>query len=104
MKTFFSKCDINVKVIVVVVCSGAGGDLQKLLDDQVTFREDVARSLLLQVLSGLRFLHSHSIAHLDIKVTFLISLHCLVSISCFFSVKKEQKNAWNYSPSFMISS
>ena len=48
--------------------SGAGGDLQKLLDEQVALPECTAKALLLQVLTGLRFLHANHIAHLDIKV------------------------------------
>ncbi|KAF2360050.1 Protein kinase domain [Trinorchestia longiramus] len=59
---------------IILLEFGAGGDLQKLLDDQVAFREDVARALLLQVLSGLRFLHTHKIAHLDIKPQNLIMM------------------------------
>uniref|UniRef100_A0A6A7FN63 Serine/threonine-protein kinase PLK4-like n=2 Tax=Hirondellea gigas TaxID=1518452 RepID=A0A6A7FN63_9CRUS len=59
---------------IILLEFGAGGDLQKLLDEQVALSEDMVRVLMLQVLMGLRFLHNNSIAHLDIKPQNLIMM------------------------------
>ena len=56
---------------IILYFSASGGDLQRLLDEQLSLPESTARSLLHQVLQGLRFLHINHIAHLDIKVSLL---------------------------------
>lgn len=45
-----------------------GGDLQTVLDSEEFLEEFICREVLRDALRGLQFLHSHSIAHLDIKV------------------------------------
>lgn len=48
--------------------SASGGELQMVLDrDEVPEERQVVR-LLRQILDGIAFLHSHNVAHLDIKV------------------------------------
>lgn len=45
-----------------------GGDLQTVLDTEEFLQEHVCTDILRDTLQGLKFLHTHSIAHLDIKV------------------------------------
>ena len=55
--------------------SAPGGDFQRVLDeDQVPFEQDVQRYLR-QVAEGLQFMHELNIAHLDIKVSFLLQVY-----------------------------
>ncbi|KAK8727779.1 hypothetical protein OTU49_009452 [Cherax quadricarinatus] len=51
-----------------------GGDLQRLLDEAESLPEPEVRRLLQQVLRGLAFLHTHAIAHLDIKPQNLVMM------------------------------
>ncbi|XP_059045237.1 serine/threonine-protein kinase 17B [Achroia grisella] len=51
--------------IVLELC--AGGELQRLLDDDERLTEGAARRALRHVLEGLAHLHSRRIAHLDLK-------------------------------------
>ncbi|KAM3961265.1 LOW QUALITY PROTEIN: death-associated protein kinase related [Aphomia sociella] len=51
--------------IVLELC--AGGELQRLLDDDERLSEGAARRALRHVLEGLAHLHSRRIAHLDLK-------------------------------------
>lgn len=44
-----------------------GGSIAKLLDQYVTFPEDVIRSYTLQILEGLEYIHYHNLIHTDIK-------------------------------------
>jgi serine/threonine protein kinase len=48
-----------------------GGDLQTVLDAEEFLEEFICREVLRDTVRGLQFLHSHSIAHLDIKVKIL---------------------------------
>jgi len=45
-----------------------GGDLQTYLDAEEYLEESHCIEVLKDTLKGLQFLHSHSIAHLDLKV------------------------------------
>ena len=52
--------------------SAPGGDFQSVLDeDMVPFEQDV-QGFLKQILDALSFIHQKDIAHLDIKVIFLL--------------------------------
>lgn len=53
---------------VISTHRAAGGDLQTVLDSEEFLDEFICREILRDTLCGLQFLHSHSIAHLDIKV------------------------------------
>lgn len=44
-----------------------GGSIAKLLDQYITFPEDVIRSYTQQILEGLEYLHYHNLIHTDIK-------------------------------------
>ncbi|KAK7071699.1 Stk17bp [Halocaridina rubra] len=57
-----------------LICSAGGGDLQRLLDDAVSLPECDVRNILQQVLRGLAFLHTRTIAHLDIKPQNLVMM------------------------------
>ncbi|OXA56788.1 Death-associated protein kinase related [Folsomia candida] len=54
-----------------------GGDLQTVLDSEEFLEEFICREVLRDALRGLQFLHSHSIAHLDIKPQNLVVTGCL---------------------------
>lgn len=45
----------------------AGGELQRILDEQEGLEELQAARFMKQILQGLSFLHNHNIAHLDLK-------------------------------------
>lgn len=51
--------------IVLELC--AGGELQRLLDDEERLSEGAARRALRHVLEGLQHLHERRVAHLDLK-------------------------------------
>ena len=53
----------------IFVFRAEGGDLQTVLDAEEYLDEHVCAEVLKDTLRGLLFLHEHSIAHLDIKVT-----------------------------------
>lgn len=44
-----------------------GGELQAILDDEMTLTEAETRSCLREVLKALEFMHKKRIAHLDLK-------------------------------------
>jgi serine/threonine protein kinase len=51
------------------VSRAEGGDLQTVLDTNEFLEEPLCIDVLRDTLKGLLFLHQHSIAHLDIKVS-----------------------------------
>lgn len=60
-------------MLIIFVFSAPGGELQMVLDkDEVPEERQVAR-LMKQILDGIAFLHSLNVAHLDIKVSRLIT-------------------------------
>nr|XP_045622511.1 calcium/calmodulin-dependent protein kinase type IV-like [Procambarus clarkii] len=65
--------ETRTEYIILLEFAG-GGDLQRLLDEAVSLPECEVRGLLKQVLRGLAFLHSQSIAHLDIKPQNLVMM------------------------------
>lgn len=48
-------------------CRATGGELQAILDDEGELSEPQAQICMREILEALRYLHSKSIAHLDIK-------------------------------------
>ncbi|ODM97658.1 Death-associated protein kinase related [Orchesella cincta] len=52
---------------VLLLEMAEGGDLQTVLDTEEFLKERVCIDILRDTLQGLKFLHTHSIAHLDIK-------------------------------------
>ncbi|XP_076069474.1 uncharacterized protein LOC143041462 [Oratosquilla oratoria] len=52
---------------IILLEYAPGGDLQRLLDEAMSLEEVVVRGILRSILRGLRFMHQHAIAHLDIK-------------------------------------
>lgn len=54
--------------LLFFLCRAEGGDLQTVLDTEEFLQEHVCTDILRDTLQGLKFLHTHSIAHLDIKV------------------------------------
>ncbi|XP_042217534.1 microtubule-associated serine/threonine-protein kinase 2-like [Homarus americanus] len=65
--------ETRTEYIIILEFAG-GGDLQRLLDEAVSLPEYEVRGLLQQVLRGLAFLHTHMIAHLDIKPQNLVMM------------------------------
>ncbi|KAK3874349.1 hypothetical protein Pcinc_020709 [Petrolisthes cinctipes] len=65
--------ETRIEYIILLEFAG-GGDLQRVLDEEVSIPEEAVRVLLRQVLRGLAFLHAHSIAHLDIKPQNLVMM------------------------------
>ncbi|XP_076319759.1 serine/threonine-protein kinase 17B-like isoform X2 [Tachypleus tridentatus] len=53
--------------VILVLEMAAGGELQRVLDDQEVIAETEASRLMQQILEGVAFLHQRCIAHLDIK-------------------------------------
>ncbi|KAL7633275.1 UNVERIFIED_CONTAM: hypothetical protein RMT77_016380 [Armadillidium vulgare] len=45
----------------------SGGELQRVIDEEERIEERVVKRYLRHILTALRFLHSHNIAHLDLK-------------------------------------
>ncbi|KAK7083561.1 Stk17bp, partial [Halocaridina rubra] len=44
-----------------------GGELQRVIDEEENLQEDVVRQYMRNILNGLLYLHTHNIAHLDLK-------------------------------------
>lgn len=65
--------ETRTEYIILLEFAG-GGDLQRVLDEEMSIPEESVRVLLRQVLRGLAFLHAHSIAHLDIKPQNLVMM------------------------------
>ncbi|XP_022254461.1 serine/threonine-protein kinase 17B-like [Limulus polyphemus] len=53
--------------VILVLEMAAGGELQRVLDDQEVIAETEASRVMRQILEGVAFLHQRGIAHLDIK-------------------------------------
>ena len=51
--------------------SAEGGELHVVLEEDECINETSCRKILRQIVEGVLFLHSHQIAHLDIKVSWL---------------------------------
>jgi len=51
----------------IFIFSAPCGDLKSLIDADIVLLEEVASRYISQLLKGLEYLHSKSIAHLDIK-------------------------------------
>lgn len=54
------------EVILVLELAG-GGELQRVIDEEESLQEDVVRQYMRNILRGLHYLHTHNIAHLDLK-------------------------------------
>ena len=52
---------------VLILELASGGELQRVLDEEIFLPENTCKHIIRQVLEGILFLHDHSIAHLDIK-------------------------------------
>ncbi|XP_017479203.1 PREDICTED: serine/threonine-protein kinase 17A-like [Rhagoletis zephyria] len=52
---------------ILVLELAKGGELQQILDEDERIEEKICRRLLRQIVEGVRFLHTHKIAHLDLK-------------------------------------
>ena len=62
-------CNILLhQVLSWFTCRAAGGELQTVLDAEEGLQEQYAAGFMRQILEGLSYLHSHNIAHLDLKV------------------------------------
>ncbi|KAG0714121.1 Death-associated protein kinase related [Chionoecetes opilio] len=47
--------------------SAEGGELQRLIDEEESLKEEAVQRYMTNILAALRFLHAHNIAHLDLK-------------------------------------
>jgi len=57
----------SLRDYILVLELAAGGELQRVLDEEEFLPENTSRHVMRQVLEGISFLHSHQVAHLDIK-------------------------------------
>ncbi|XP_063601836.1 uncharacterized protein LOC134777975 [Penaeus indicus] len=53
--------------VILVLELASGGELQRVIDEEERLEEEVVRRYMLNILSALRYLHAHNIAHLDLK-------------------------------------
>ncbi|KAK8390013.1 hypothetical protein O3P69_012905 [Scylla paramamosain] len=53
--------------IILVLELAEGGELQRVIDEEESLGEEAVRRYMTNILSALRFLHAHNIAHLDLK-------------------------------------
>lgn len=58
------RSDVNV---FFYISRAAGGELQRVFDNEDLLPERDARRYMRQILEGLSHLHSHNVAHLDLK-------------------------------------
>lgn len=58
---------LNIFLFSSELFRATGGELQAILDDEGELSEPQARICMREILQALRYLHSKSIAHLDIK-------------------------------------
>jgi serine/threonine protein kinase len=76
------------KHILFVIELSAGGDLLNYVRKRRQLKEDVAKSVFKQLIEGLRYCHSKSILHRDIKLdNILLSVDGEIKI-CDFGVSK----------------
>ena len=55
-------------IVVLLYFRAAGGELQRVVDEEQRIEEKSVIRYMTQVLKSLTFLHQRGIAHLDIKV------------------------------------
>lgn len=73
--------------IVLELC--AGGELQRLLDEEERLSEGAARRALRHVLEGLQHLHARRVAHLDLKPqNLLLSADGEELVICDFGISR----------------
>lgn len=53
--------------VILVLELASGGELQRVIDEEERLEEVVVRRYMSNILSALRYLHTHNIAHLDLK-------------------------------------
>ncbi|KAK4293363.1 hypothetical protein Pmani_033940 [Petrolisthes manimaculis] len=58
--------ETNSEMILLLELA-AGGELQRVIDEEECLDEEVVRRYMIHILTALRFLHSNNIAHLDLK-------------------------------------
>ncbi|KAI8612834.1 kinase-like domain-containing protein [Chytriomyces sp. MP71] len=85
--------DIDNTVVSVFLEYVSGGSVASMISRFGKFEEDLAQSLLVQILTGLEYLHERSVIHRDIKGgNILVNLDGTAKISDFGVSKKNELN------------